>query len=58
MRTLLQARRHFAAQPSEANKLIATGESAATGGFLSPVEHAAWTTVCLLLLNLDETLSK
>ena len=26
--------------------------------YLDAVEHAAWTSLCLLVLNLDETLSK
>ena len=31
---------------------------AARAAELDPVEHAAWTTLGLLVLNLDETLSK
>jgi hypothetical protein len=42
--------------PREARRLIAVGESPAAAG--DPVELAAWTNVCLLVLNLDETLSK
>ena len=25
---------------------------------IDPVEHAAWTVICQLILNLDETLNK
>jgi hypothetical protein len=56
-RTLDQARTHFAALPAEAGKLAAAGESPRSA-MLEPVEHAAWTTLCLLLLNLDETQNK
>jgi hypothetical protein len=56
-RTLERSRTHFATRPAEAKKVLATGEFPATAG-LDPVEHAAWTNVCLLVLNLDETLSK
>ena len=55
-RTLGRSRAHFAALPREARRLIAVGESPAAAG--DPVELAAWTNVCLLVLNLDETLSK
>lgn len=55
-RTLGQARAHFAARPGDAAKLASAGESP-RATTLDPVEHAAWTTICLLLLNLDETLS-
>jgi hypothetical protein len=55
-RTLGQARTHFAARPGDAAKLASAGESP-RATTLDPVEHAAWTTICLLLLNLDETLS-
>jgi hypothetical protein len=55
-RTLDRSRAHFARLPAEAAKLIATGESPVASG-LDPVELAAWTNVCLLLLNLDETLN-
>ena len=56
-RTLDKARRRFEAHPDEAAQLIAEGE-APLRGVLKPQEHAAWTTVCLLVLNLDETLCK
>jgi hypothetical protein len=57
VKVLAQTREHFAATPSEAAKLIASGETPLDRE-IDPVEHAAWTTMCLLILNLDETLSK
>ena len=54
---LTEARDHFAASPGEAAKLIAAGEAPLDRG-IAAGEHAAWTTVCLLVLNLDETLNK
>ncbi|QDT69190.1 Planctomycete cytochrome C [Planctomycetes bacterium MalM25] len=55
--TLDDARRRFAQAPEESIKLLAVGE-AETSADAAAEEHAAWTTVCLLILNLDETLSK
>lgn len=55
--TLDEARAHFTSDPAAAAELAATGEAARDAG-LQPVELAAWTTVCLLVLNLDETLTK
>ena len=46
-----------AAQPASALKLLAVGESKRDGA-LDPVEHAAWSSLCLMLLNLDETVTK
>ncbi len=54
---LSESREHFAASPEEAAKIAATGEAPRDPG-LDLSEHAAWTTVCLLVLNLDETLTK
>ncbi len=55
--TLTKARAHFTEHPADAQKLTATGEAARVAN-LDAIEHAAWTTVCLLVLNLDETLNK
>ncbi len=55
--TLAKARVHFATRSSDAEKLITVGE-APRHAALPAAEHAAWTTVCLLVLNLDETLSQ
>lgn len=56
-RTLEKARAHFAADAPAARKLIATGEAPRSASLDAP-EHAAWTTLCLLILNLDETLNR
>jgi hypothetical protein len=49
-------RRQFAADPAAAARLAASGEAPRPP--LDAIEHAAWTALCSLLLNLDETLSK
>ena len=54
---LANLRASFAADPTAAHQLSAIGEFARPAS-LAPAEHAAWTTLCLLILNLDETLSK
>lgn len=56
-RSLAAARKRFTASSSDAKKLIETGESKISSSH-SPADLAAWTTVCLLVLNLDETLCK
>ncbi|MBL9211474.1 MAG: PSD1 domain-containing protein [Opitutaceae bacterium] len=50
-------RRQFAADPAAALQLASTGEAARPES-LDPAEHAAWTALCSLLLNLDETLTR
>ncbi len=52
-----RVRREFAADPAAAQKLLAVGESPRDPS-LDAVEHAAWTAVCLAILNLDEALTK
>jgi len=47
----------YSQTPDEAKSLIQTGEFA-RDETLDPVEHAAYTNICLLLLNLDEALTK
>jgi hypothetical protein len=54
--TLAEARRHHRANLKDAEKLVQIGDSKRQGA-LPVVEHAAWTTVCLMILNLDETLN-
>jgi hypothetical protein len=54
--TLAKARDHFRSRVQDAEQLIATGESKRPGK-LPAGEHAAWTAVCLMILNLDETLN-
>ena len=55
--TLTQARRHFASDPEAAKKLLQVGR-AAVSDEVPPAELAAWTVVCDMLLNLDETITK
>jgi hypothetical protein len=47
----------FAANTDAANKLLAYGDSPREST-LDPVEHAAWTMLCNLVLNLDEVVMK
>lgn len=47
----------FSVAPSQAKELLATGDWPTTDE-LDPIEHAAWTLLCLSVLNLDETLNK
>lgn len=54
---LQQTRTQFAADPAAAIALISLGDSA-RDETLDPVEHAAWTSLCLAVLNLDETLNR
>ncbi|MBI5693088.1 MAG: PSD1 domain-containing protein [Verrucomicrobia bacterium] len=54
---LRRLRDQFAAAPEAARQLAAAGEAPRPAD-LSPIEHAAWTSLCSLLLNLDEVLSR
>jgi len=54
---LLRARQQFATSPADAEKLLAVGESERDEE-IPAVEHAAWTSLAQVLLNLDETLCK
>ncbi len=47
----------FRSHPESAKKLLAVGESPRLKA-LDPAEHAAWTTVASVILNLDEVLNK
>jgi len=47
----------FQADKSAAEKLIAYGDSPRNAS-IDPIEHAAWTMVANLLINLDETITK
>jgi mono/diheme cytochrome c family protein len=48
---------HFKADPKAAKALISAGEAPQIPG-LDPAEHAAWTAIGNILLNLDETITK
>ena len=50
-------RREFASERSETRELLAVGASH-RDETLDDADHAAMTVICLLLLNLDETLTK
>jgi hypothetical protein len=54
---LQKLRAQFAADPEAAKQLASVGE-ASWPETLDPIEHAAWTALCSLLMNLDEALSK
>jgi hypothetical protein len=45
------------ADRAAALKLLTVGESKRDES-LDPTEHAVWTSLCLMLLNLDETVTK
>jgi hypothetical protein len=47
----------YRADKAAAKKLLAVGSTPADGG-LDPAEHAAWTNLCLAILNLDEALTR
>jgi len=56
--TLLESQRsHFAAAPQDATLLSASGQAPQADG-LDPVEVAAWTSVCRVVLNLHETITR
>jgi len=54
---LKAVRAQFASDRPSAEMLTVAGEAPRAAG-VDPVEHAAWTALCSLLLNLDEVLSK
>jgi len=50
-------RRRFAEDPEAAKRLLSAGESPRDES-LSPADHAAWTMVANVILNLDEVITK
>lgn len=52
-----RSRIHYAADNPQALQLLSIGESPRDLS-LSAADHAAWTNLCLALLNLDETLNR
>ncbi len=48
---------HYAAAPAEAAALLAVGAAPRDASF-DAAEHAAWTSVCRVLLNLHETIQR
>jgi cytochrome c553 len=55
--SLSKQRAFYKQNLAQATELLKVGESPRDVS-LEPAEHAAWTQLCLLVLNLDETLSK
>ena len=55
--TLKRERQHYQADPAAAENFLAIGETSRNTRLPAP-EHAAWTQVATLLLNLSETLTK
>lgn len=54
---LERTRRQMKARPADAARLLSMGESERDNS-LDAAEHAAWTSLCLAVLNLDETLNR
>jgi hypothetical protein len=54
---LNRTRQQFAALNGEAEQLLAVGDSP-RDRTLDVVEHASWTTLCLSILNFDETINR
>jgi hypothetical protein len=52
-----RSRGEFRADPEAAGKLLAIGELKRNEQ-LDAIEHAAWTSLALAVMNLDETLTK
>jgi len=48
---------HYRANPGSASKLVSAGEAPRDRSF-DAVEHAAYTAMCSLILNLDEAITK
>ena len=57
LRGLKHYRQEFATDPPTAIQLLSVGESPRDAS-LDSVEHAAWTVLCSMMLNLDEALNK
>ena len=54
---LMKHRAGFAAKPDETKKLLAVGDAPLPKD-AEPVELAAWTSVCRVILNLHETTTR
>jgi hypothetical protein len=50
-------RKYYKDNPAEAQKLLAIGDTPVTGDG-GPIEIAAWTSVCRVVLNLHETITR
>ena len=56
-KSLERSKEAFGNDPVSANAYLSHGDSKLDGR-IKPIELAAWTAVCLNLLNLDEALNK
>jgi mono/diheme cytochrome c family protein len=54
---LARRRAEYAARPGDAMKLLQVGESKRNPAF-APAEHAAWASMALAILNLDEAVTR
>ena len=54
---LSEQREVYKQTPEEASKLVMAGESSKVEG-LDPIDHAAWTALASIILNLDETITR
>jgi hypothetical protein len=54
---LANQRTGFRFEPEEATKLLSVGESKRDES-LDAADHAAWTMVCNMILNLDEAVTQ
>ncbi len=54
---LERSRQRYASAPDDANRLLTAGEFKIPSSH-DPVELASWTSLCLAIFNLDETLTK
>jgi hypothetical protein len=54
---LSESREHFAVNPEAAEELLTVGESRPDER-LDRAELAAWTSVCSMILNLNESITK
>jgi mono/diheme cytochrome c family protein len=57
MELLSKHQKQFAAKPDEVKKLLSVGDMATPKG-MSPAELAAWMSVCRVILNLHETITR
>jgi hypothetical protein len=53
-----KVRAAYRARPDDAKKLLAVGIAPAPTNAADPIELAAWTSVCRVLLNLQETITR
>ena len=58
MELLAKQNEHFTAKPQDAAKLAAAGQAPPLSNDLKPLEVAAWTSLCRVVLNLHETVTR